>query len=40
MYIVLGKITENGRDKAYTVYGINEQKACFLPRKEVKILSD
>lgn len=36
MYIVLGKITENGRDKAYTVYGINEQKACFLPRKEVK----
>lgn len=36
MYIITGKITENGRDRAYTVYGIKEQRACFMSRKDVK----
>lgn len=36
MYIVVGKITENRRDKAYAVFGIREKKVCIITRKEVK----
>jgi len=36
MYIITGKITENKRDRAYTVFGIKEQKSGLLTRQEVK----
>ena len=36
MYIVTGKITEEGKEKAYSVFGIKEQKTCLVTKKELK----
>lgn len=36
MYIITGKITEEGKDVGYSVYGLNEQRSCILTKKEVR----